>query len=794
MMTRGRFRFVALSAVFVAGLGLAETCLCEQPAVNSQPYTWKNVKVVAGGFIPGIIYSTKQPGLMYCRTDIGSAYKYDNVAKKWIPMTDWCGLSNYMGSESIAADPLDANRVYIAAGMYSRDPSAIMRSMDQGKTFQVVEVPIKMGGNENGRGVGERLAIDPNFNDILYFGSRHDGLWRSTDAALTWKKVESFPIQGGAAGTSTPPAPPPATPSPTAPATPGATPGPPFPPGGRRPSSAGLSFVVFDPDTGSPGVPTRNIYVGSTDPGDVHLYRRTDAGKTWEPVPGQPKDLVPIHAQFDTAGMLYLVYDNGVGPNNVTVGAVWKYNTKDGAWTDITPDKAPDRLPGGYGGLAVDRQHPGTLAVATLNHWKPIDDVYHTTDGGNTWKSISAKAERDASLSPYLIWGDPQPRLGWWMAALAMDPFDSNRVCYGTGATIWGTDDFANVDSDQPTHWTVWADGIEETAILDLISPTEGAHLISGFGDIGGFTHDDLDVSPPNGMHSNPIFTNTNTVDYAEKNPSIIVREGTPHNREGTPPGATMAYSEDGGHTWKPISLGQPPSGGRGGFGGFRGAALTLNADGSVFMSLSGTPSISKDRGQTWTPCQGLPQGVRPVADRVNPNKFYAIDIKNNKIYTSTDEGATFAESDCKGIPAGPEENPAEMGRGLFGMPGPRLKLRSTFGKEDDLWLYGRSGLCRSIDGGDTFAQVPSVSKVFVLGFGKAAPGKDYPAVYLAGTIGGIEGVFRSDDAGSTWLRITDDQHQYGNRFHCITGDPRIYGRVYVGTDGRGILYGDIAQ
>jgi len=41
--------------------------------------------------------------------------------------------------------------------------------------------------------------------------------------------------------------------------------------------------------------------------------------------------------------------------------------------------------------------------------------------------------------------------------------------------------------------------------------------------------------------------------------------------------------------------------------------------------------------------------------------------------------------------------------------------------------------------------------------------------------------------------RVNDDRHQYGNRFRCITGDPRIYGRVYAGTEGRGIVYGDRA-
>jgi hypothetical protein len=65
--------------------------------------------------------------------------------------------------------------------------------------------------------------------------------------------------------------------------------------------------------------------------------------------------------------------------------------------------------------------------------------------------------------------------------------------------------------------------------------------------------------------------------------------------------------------------------------------------------------------------------------------------------------------------------------------------------------------------------------------------------VYAIAQIGGVQGIFRSDDAGTSWTRINDDQHQYGNIGQAITGDPRIYGRVYVGTNGRGIVYGDLS-
>ena len=40
------------------------------------------------------------------------------------------------------------------------------------------------------------------------------------------------------------------------------------------------------------------------------------------------------------------------------------------------------------------------------------------------------------------------------------------------------------------------------------------------------------------------------------------------------------------------------------------------------------------------------------------------------------------------------------------------------------------------------------------------------------------------------WQRIDDDAHRYG-KISLVTGDPRLYGRVYFAGSGRGIVYGD---
>jgi hypothetical protein len=97
-----------------------------------------------------------------------------------------------------------------------------------------------------------------------------------------------------------------------------------------------------------------------------------------------------------------------------------------------------------------------------------------------------------------------------------------------------------------------------------------------------------------------------------------------------------------------------------------------------------------------------------------------------------------------------------------------------------------------STDHGASFAKMPGIDQGNAIGFGAPPPGKSEPAMFLAGILDGVAGVFRSDDSGASWVRISDEAHQYGWP-HCINGDSRIYGRVYLGTNGRGVLYGDPA-
>ncbi len=721
-------------------------------------YTWKNVQIIAGGFITGIVAHPAQPGLMYARTDIGGAYRWDTVNGRWIPLTDWIPMpsSNNIGIESIGIDPSDPNRLYLAVGTYTESwagNGAILVSDDQGNTFTTVPMPFKMGSNDNGREAGERLAVDPNDGSIVYFGSRQNGLWKSGDHGLTWNQVSGFPVTG--------------------------------PTTGLKNDGVGVIFIDFVQSSGSVGTPTPVIYAGVSDTGTeatpvYGLYRSTDGGTTWSAVPNQPTGLYPNHGVFGPDGSLYLSYGDDVGPNGMSSGAIYKYTPPAnsapagaGAWTNITPPAPTYSSNGnaGFGIVAVDPERPGTIMASSMDLWWLHDDIWRSTDGGATWEQpeVGANSVYDGSLSPYInqlqLGGGTNNYPGWWIGAMAIDPFNSGHALYGTGATIWSTSDLSNADSGTTVHWAVGANGIEETAVLRLISPPSGANLVSGVGDIGGFVHTSLTASPATGMMSNPVFTTTTGLDFAQQAPAVMARTGYAGNTS-----QTGGYSTNGGTSWTPFA--SQPAGTSKGAG-----SIAVSADGTRFVwaPVDAAVAYTADNGSTWIRSNGAPSpgssSLNVIADRVNPKTFYI--LTSTGLYTSTDGGASFALT-----------NAAPPANGT---------LISTPALEGDLWLSSGSGLFHSTDGGNSFTVLPNVQSAGSTGFGAPASGETYPALYLMGTVNNVTGYFRSLDGGATWTQINDAQHGFGNG-SLVIGDPRVFGRIYIGTNGRGILYGDSAH
>lgn len=265
-------------------LGIASVAAAPIYSIGGNGYRWANVSIGGGGFVTGVYPHPLEKDLVYIRTDVGGFYRWNAADKSWIPLNDSFPLAQktYYGGEALAVDPNDANIVYMAAGKYSQwEPKgSIFKSSDRGKTWTKLKIDLGMDSNSEERWAGERLAVDPSNSKEIFFGSRHDGLWKSSDAGATWARVTSF--------------------SPNL--------------------TKGIGILGIEFDKRSPGLVYANVY------GDG-IYKSTDTGNTWSKIQGSPTQAQRMAVSSN--GILYVTHKSGVS----------KY--AGGTWSNITPDGKP---------------------------------------------------------------------------------------------------------------------------------------------------------------------------------------------------------------------------------------------------------------------------------------------------------------------------------------------------------------------------------------------------------------------------------------------------------------------
>lgn len=724
---------------WLAALLLAILPAAAVQAAAAADYQWRNVAIGGGGFVTGLVFHPGEAGLLYARTDIGGAYRWLPQQQRWQPLLDWMGVEDggRFGVESLAVDPSDPRRLYLAVGTYLHargSNGSILRSDDRGASFQRSELPFKLGGNAQGRANGERLAVDPNDGRVLLFGTRADGLWRSADGGASWSELVSFPALAKTATAE----------------------------GGNGPQPIGVVFVAFEPDSkGSDGA-SRTVYAGVSTTGPS-LYRSDDAGASWQAVPGQPTGLRPNHLVRDARGRWLLSYGDQPGPNTMNNGALWRFDPADGGWTEITPVAQSTDLQGdgfGWGAVAVDPHDAERIVASTFNRFVPHDDIFRSVDGGRSWTPLFPRSDFDHAGAPWTE--DARPH---WIGALALDPYDRQRLLFVTGYGLWASRNLAEFDAGQRLHWEFPLRGFEETVPLALLSPAQGAHLVSGLGDIDGFVHDQLDVTQQ--RFAGVRFSNTESLANAGQAPLLMVRSGHFHDR---PAGAVRAaWSDDGGRHWTAFAS-EPPEG--------EGAGqLALAADGKrvIWHVRNGGHWLSADFGGHWQAVRGLPANAVVEADRVQAGVYYGFDAASGALYVSGDGGVEFRRADA--------------GTGAVGQ-WYRAELRPDPWRAGEVWVAaGWRGLLHWSPG--RLQRVPGLDNVFSLGLGKPAREGLPPVLFAYGEMAGKRGLYRSDNGGRHWTRIDNDAQRFAGVIRHVTGDPRVHGRVYVGTEGRGIWYGE---
>lgn len=789
-----------------------------------EKYIYKPVSVPGGGFVTGFVFHPRAADILYCRTDIGGIYRYDFKKNCWHSLIDSTTDPEVYKTYPLSI-ALDANHPEYIYSMVGRNPVyKIGFSKDYGEHFEYYDSPVidKAGnqaaihGNAPGRATGERLVVDPDDSNILYMGTMENGLWKTTDRCRTWEKLNVCIREG-------------------------------------KPEK-NIAFVEIDPASGADGLACQRIVVatsgemGSVD-GNVRgqsVYISNDGGLSFIPLNMEPQPVltgpsdhpgyVGQRAVF-VGKYLYITYSAynigwsdfnsyGCDTGKCYDGALYRYELDRGGNVlnalDITPPRITEweeevcgrRIGYGMGGISADSNNSGTLICSTIT--ASPDTIYRSTDYGITWTPILEGltiGNIDFNVSYQRPEYNGMESLIHWMSDIKINPFNRNMALFNTGAGVFMTNNLTDSDTGKTVTWHCFNNGMEETVHLNIYSPPGGdVKLIDIIGDYGGFVFKDLDRPAENTFadYKKDRWITAMNADYPDCNPSLLVVTPRGNWKGKTKGGLILSYNQ--GDTWEqledPIGISEDidrqiaalkrPN--------VTSGWVAVSADGSTISWAVGEPLLSgrltftKDMGKNWnksivyTGASNTNAHIpfKVMADRVNPDIFYGFSQVDDRggFYISTDKGAAFYNR------MAPEGFPKVNLAGIDSKQDYEIRVES--GKEGTIWIaMNEDGLWKiTYNKEKDLFQGMRVSKkgdvIKRIGLGKEAPGSEVKTLFTSGTINGEYGFYLSLDEGVTWIRINDDEHQYGD-IRSISGDPRVFGRIYVATGTRGVVYGDRA-
>lgn len=743
-----------------AGLATQQKLTATAAGSAANTMEWGTLEISGGGFVSGIVTGQN---VMYARTDVGGAYRYDYDTQSWVQLMAATSEPDkgYLSVDAIAIDPTDDDTVYMLCGCayFSNAKTAVYRSINGGDNWDVVEITdlVQVHGNGYGRQCGESIAVDPDDPSTLYCGGDTEGLIVSHDYGKTWDKVTSFDTLGLFTEEIK------------------------WPTWTDHMVKATASEYAASNGISTIAIQDGKVYVGVSVTGVDNLYV-ADVGKdNWKVVSADlPNTLYPSRINLDANGDLLIGYVPTLTFGS-SGGGAYRYDKETGTVTDISPKANTP-----FGSIVSEKDNADHLVASTCGVWYSQlwakddwdndcvawgDITFRSEDGGKTWRQMAPGNE--------ITWSGPLQAdylqdggVSWvrnkaihWSGTVVFDPRDSDRLLITSGNGIFQCQD---AWGELPV-FSFHAKGIEEVVPLDLVS-VPGGNVYSAIGDYDGFIHSSVTDS----TQYQPNMGSTGAIAYCKSNPDIMLRYSENESKG--------YYSQDGGKSWTALTGCMAHS---------KGAITTLE-DGTYrfFCTGEGGTIYSDDFGKTWSKSTGT-AGKYITVDPEKPNYVYgagndynAYDTSrkaNNYLYVSDDYGVTFtAKTICNYDGAEDYARIAAAGNGTVYCPA------------------GYYGLYKTTDYGETFTKVENIFSCFAVGVGAAKPGNKNLTVYAWAneTEGGNSAIFRSTDEAASWECIMDEYHTYGGTGNgkFVVGDMNTYGTVYMSSVGMGIVYGKIGS
>jgi photosystem II stability/assembly factor-like uncharacterized protein len=718
-------------------------------------YLWRPVAIGGGGSITS--YSTGGAGITrVAGTDVYGAYLWCPELDRWtqlitarsMPEADRVQAGMNQGVYAIAVAPSDPNRLYMAI------KGRVYRSSDRGARWRrptgVNPFPVAFDPNSEFRFYGPFLAVSPRDPNLVLLGTPAGGVWRSRDGGSSWGRVNSIPansvLRHGAVQQS---------------------------PG---------SLIWFE--KGRSRDRTGRIWVFVAGAG---MFVSDDRGDSFSQLPSPlsgPRPFLIKRGEFAPDGIFYGV--DGEGKK------VWKYSA--GAWTEI--EVRPGLSPHVWAAVAVNPRGGEILL------FDQGGAAFRSNDGGARWSPLAHRVGVGQGDPPWLHVNDQSY---FATGDVAFDPAIADRLWVSAGSGMY----YADLEPEARTiRWTSEVRGIEELVANDAIAPPGGPALFAAW-DFGIHAKGDLSRFSTTYGPRERVLISAQQLDWSPSDPRFIVTNASDARMCCAEDGdAVMAgYSLDGGRTWsKFATLPQPPGTAAGDPWRMSFGTIAVSSGDTANIvwepAFDRSPFYTTDRGRHWKrvifPGEHLPQtGSYPnywmqrktlAADRVRSGVFYLVHSGSGQnralagLWRTEDGGATW-ERMFKGEIA-PNSGLAAKLRAVPGRAGQLFFTSGLVGGADArLWW--------SVDGGTSWDAVPGITNVDDIAFGKAAPGESYPAIYISGRVFGRYGIWRSTDQGAQWRKLAAFPLGRLDQVTVVEADKDKFGRVYIGFEGSGWIYGE---
>lgn len=720
---------------------------------------YDRVRLGGGGYVTGIrIAGTGADKVLVCRTDTCGGYIRDAEDNEWrlllqaeINISESLMKYSYnrgAGCYDVCVAPSNTSIIYICQVGY------VYRSEDKGHTWERTTLPVfnGYGANSGSRAVNERMNVDP-FNHLVVALGNPDtgangGLKYTLDGGDNWVSVSQAVI-----------------PAPTI-------------------ADSGMA-VAFDPDNSG------HVYVWSYGNG---IYRSTTGvNGTFSAISGAPTDIGHMVARN---GKLWV---GGTYNGNSSQLKTW---TSGGGWVNVSG--------------VTDTKHiaispDGTKIVSMI----PSSAYRISTNSGATFSGLTPSVARQAV------------NIGWHQT--------TNENYMSNGAVVWDTDSNTFYVAEGIGVWkcvnpptnasipTYLEDsvGIENLVTMQILVPPVNGRIHYLSQDRNVFTRERAQWNqfPANaGVRNVQALDHGNGIDYAADDENWLAVVSSAHGRGN--------YSTDGGASWTPFtnvpanvlpSPGQPATGGQ----GFGGNIAVGNSGNCVWLPTGNNiPSYTLDSGETWDYCSfggSVPpntgmrwhnqytfQRIQLLADKENPGTFYIYHVGNSAndatsqqyrgFWKSTDGGANFTRM---------TSNLISVGGSAYSLDAYNCKLKMPPGKSPHLFYcagdidaddtHSNSGIYFSADEGATWTDFTGdMNEPLDFAFGKAAPGRDYPAIYAWGGLSNVRGLHRCLDfnpanpTAATWETIGRYPGGDLDNGTILGADMQVFGLCYVGFGGSG--------